>query len=132
MKTIVDLRKGKEKIFTVFGCGGNRDKGKRPLMGEIASKFSDQIIITSDNPRNEDPESIIENIYSGVPIKHQEKVLTIKDRKEAISVACKMASSGDIILIAGKGHENYQIIGSETLQFDDMENAVEILKKLKK
>ena len=68
LKTIVDLRKGKEKIFTVFGCGGNRDKGKRPLMGEIASKFSDQIIITSDNPRNEDPESIIENIYSGVPI----------------------------------------------------------------
>ena len=132
LKTIVDLRKGKEKIFTVFGCGGNRDKGKRPLMGEIASKFSDQIIITSDNPRNEDPESIIENIYSGIPIKHQEKVLTIKDRKEAISVACKMASSGDIILIAGKGHENYQIIGSETLQFDDMENAVEILKKLKK
>ena len=132
LKTIVDLRKGKEKIFTVFGCGGNRDKGKRPLMGEIASKFSDQIIITSDNPRNEDPESIIENIYSGIPIKNQEKVLTIKDRKEAISVACKMASSGDIILIAGKGHENYQIIGSETLQFDDMENAVEILKKLKK
>ena len=132
LKTIVDLRKGKEKIFTVFGCGGNRDKGKRSLMGEIASKFSDQIIITSDNPRNEDPESIIENIYSGIPIKHQEKVLTIKDRKEAISVACKMASSGDIILIAGKGHENYQIIGSETLQFDDMENAVEILKKLKK
>ena len=132
LKTIVDLRKGKEKIFTVFGCGGNRDKGKRSLMGEIASKFSDQIIITSDNPRNEDPESIIENIYSGIPIKHKEKVLTIKDRKEAISVACKMASSGDIILIAGKGHENYQIIGSETLQFDDMENAVEILKKLKK
>ncbi len=132
LKTLADLKKGKEKVFTVFGCGGNRDKGKRPLMGEIASRLSDRLIITSDNPRNENPEAIIDEIYDGVPSVLKDKVLTITDRAEAIEKACKMTSSGDIILIAGKGHENYQIIGDETIHFDDMENTINIFKKLKK
>jgi UDP-N-acetylmuramoyl-L-alanyl-D-glutamate--2,6-diaminopimelate ligase len=132
LKTLLDLKKGTEKLITVFGCGGNRDKGKRPLMGEIASRLSDQVLITSDNPRNEDPDSIINEIYHGVPSALKEKVFTVTDRMEAIEMACNMASAGDVILIAGKGHENYQIIGNESLHFDDMENTIHIFKKLKK
>ena len=119
-------------MITVFGCGGNRDKGKRPLMGEIASRLSDQVLITSDNPRDEDPDSIINEIYRGVPSVLKEKVFTVTDRMEALEMACNMASAGDVILIAGKGHENYQIIGNESLHFDDMENTIHIFKKLKK
>ena len=132
LKTLIDLKKGTEKVITVFGCGGNRDKGKRPLMGEVASRLSDQVLITSDNPRNEDPDSIINEIYHGVPSILKEKVFTVTDRMEAIEMACNMASAGDVILIAGKGHENYQIIGNESLHFDDMENTIHIFKKLKK
>ena len=132
LKTLLDLKKGKEKVITVFGCGGNRDRGKRPLMGEIASRLSDQVLITSDNPRNEDPDSIINEIYHGVPSVLKEKVFTVTDRMEAIEMACNNASGGDIILIAGKGHENYQIIGNESLHFDDMENTIHIFKKLNK
>ena len=132
LKTLIDLKKGTEKVITVFGCGGNRDKGKRPLMGEISSRLSDQVLITSDNPRNEDPDSIINEIYHGVPSILKEKVFTVTDRMEAIEMACNMASAGDVILIAGKGHENYQIIGNESLHFDDMENTIHIFKKLKK
>jgi len=132
LKTLVSLKKGSEKILTVFGCGGDRDKGKRPIMGGIAVNYSDHVIITSDNPRNEDPELINQEVFSGVSPDQESKVLTITDRKEAIKVACTMAKSGDILLIAGKGHEKYQIMGDEKLHFDDLETTIEIFKKIKK
>ena len=132
LKTLVSLKKGNEKILTVFGCGGDRDKGKRPIMGGIAVNYSDHVIITSDNPRNEDPELINQEVFSGVSPDQESKVLTITDRKEAIKVACTMAKSGDILLIAGKGHEKYQIMGDEKLHFDDLETTIEIFKKIKK
>lgn len=132
LKTIKNIRKGNEMVITVVGCGGDRDKGKRPLMAEIATKFSDQVILTSDNPRTEDPEVIIEEMKAGVPASQTNKVLSITKRKEAISTACALAHSGDILLIAGKGHENYQIIGTEVLPFDDYEIVTETLKNLNK
>ncbi|MBI5892756.1 MAG: UDP-N-acetylmuramoyl-L-alanyl-D-glutamate--2,6-diaminopimelate ligase [Deltaproteobacteria bacterium] len=108
----------KARIITVFGCGGNRDKGKRPIMGEIAARLSDIAIITSDNPRNEDPLEIIKEIEAGV--KGQDYII-IPDRKEAIKKAVRLAKKGDIIVLAGKGHEKYQIIGNEKSPFDDVE-----------
>ncbi len=114
--TIKEFCKG--KIITVFGCGGNRDKGKRPIMGQIASELSDYTIITSDNPRNEDPEAIIREIERGVVGKNFVK---ITDRKKAIQQGLKMAQKGDVVLIAGKGHETYQIIGDKKIHFDDKE-----------
>jgi UDP-N-acetylmuramoyl-L-alanyl-D-glutamate--2,6-diaminopimelate ligase len=132
LKTLVSLRKGNEKIFTVFGCGGDRDKGKRPIMGSIAVNYSDHVIITSDNPRNEDPELINHEVFSGISPNEESKVLTITDRKEAIKVACTMAKSGDILLVAGKGHEKYQIMGDEKIHFDDLETTIEIFKKINK
>ncbi len=130
LKTLVSLKSDKEKIFTVFGCGGDRDKGKRPLMGEISSVYSDRVIVTSDNPRSEKPSKIIKDIISGIPKSKSSKVLTIQERKEAIKVACELAESGDVILIAGKGHEKYQIIGDEKLYFDDLETTIEIFKQI--
>ena len=132
LQTLVSLRKGSEKIFTVFGCGGDRDKGKRPLMGAIAANYSGQVIVTSDNPRSEDPEIINQEVLSGIKPNQEAKVLSIIDRREAIKVACTMAKSGDIILIAGKGHEKYQIKGDEKLHFDDLETTIEIFKKFNK
>ena len=130
LKTLVSLKSDKEKIFTVFGCGGDRDKGKRPLMGEISSIYSDRVIVTSDNPRTEKPSEIIKEIVSGIPKSKSSKVLTVQERKEAIKVACELAKSGDVILIAGKGHEKYQIIGDEKLHFDDLETTIEIFKQI--
>jgi len=130
LKTLVSLKRDKEKIFTVFGCGGDRDKGKRPLMGEISSVYSDKVIVTSDNPRSEKPSEIIKEIISGIPKSKSSKVLTVQDRKQAIKVACELAESGDVILIAGKGHEKYQIIGDEKLHFDDLETTIEIFKQI--
>ena len=130
LKTLVSLKSDKEKIFTVFGCGGDRDKGKRPLMGEISSVYSDKVIVTSDNPRSEKPSEIIKEIVSGIPKSKSSKVLTVQERKEAIKVACELAKSGDVILIAGKGHEKYQIIGDEKLHFDDLETTIEIFKQI--
>lgn len=109
------------KIITVFGAGGNRDKGKRPLMGEIAEKYSDIVIITSDNPRDEDPLQIIEDIKSGM--KMEKETYTIVDRERAIKKAIDLAEDNDVILIAGKGHETYQIIGDRIIPFDDIEVA---------
>lgn len=107
------------QIIVVFGCGGNRDKEKRPLMGKIASELADKVIITSDNPRNEDPKSIIEEIQKGISKTHLNKVTTLVDREEAIETALKFAQNYDVVLIAGKGHENYQEINDLKLPFDD-------------
>lgn len=125
LSTIKSFARG--RIITVFGAGGDRDRGKRPLMGRVVSEYSDYFIITSDNPRSEDPEAIIDDIEKGV--NENSKYERIPDRKEAIKRAIELASEGDVILIAGKGHENYQIIKDKVLPFDDREVAREFLKK---
>jgi UDP-N-acetylmuramoyl-L-alanyl-D-glutamate--2,6-diaminopimelate ligase len=124
--------KSTSKIWTVFGCGGDRDKGKRPLMAQMAAKYSDEVVITSDNPRTEEPELIIKDILAGVTdAKGQNidgaKIHVVIDRREAIFETIKKAQSGDVILIAGKGHEDYQIIGTEKLPFSDITVAKEAL-----
>lgn len=121
LETIVDLREGNQQIITVVGCGGNRDATKRPIMAEIACKMSDKVILTSDNPRNEDPMDILEQMQKGVPPLHFKKTQTIEDRHEAILAAVKMAKSEDIILVAGKGHETYQEVKGIKHHFDDKE-----------
>jgi UDP-N-acetylmuramoyl-L-alanyl-D-glutamate--2,6-diaminopimelate ligase len=113
-------------VFTVCGAGGNRDKGKRPLMAIEAVKRSDKVILTSDNPRNEEPQAIIDDMLAGLDTTQKKKVLSISDRKEAIRTACMMAQKGDVILIAGKGHETYQEINSIKHHFDDHEVVREI------
>ncbi|AHF10571.1 MULTISPECIES: UDP-N-acetylmuramoyl-L-alanyl-D-glutamate--2,6-diaminopimelate ligase [Dehalobacter] len=115
------------KLITVFGCGGDRDRKKRPLMGEAASRFSDYIVVTSDNPRTEDPDEIIEDIIPGLKSANYK---VIKDRRSAIDEACMAAGSGDTVLIAGKGHEDYQILGTEKIHFDDREEADKVLRRL--
>lgn len=132
LRTIKNIRTGNEMVITVVGCGGDRDKGKRPLMADIACKLSDQVVFTSDNPRSEDPDAIIEEMKTGVAPGDFKKTLSITNRKEAIKTACSISHAGDIILVAGKGHEKYQIIGDETLPFDDMETLVETFKNLDK
>ncbi len=132
LKTINNIRTGNELVITVVGCGGDRDKGKRPIMAEVASRLSDQVIFTSDNPRTENPESIITEMEAGVAAENYKKTLSITQRKEAIKAACNIARKDDIILIAGKGHEKYQLVNGEVLQFDDTETVIEILKKLNK
>nr|WP_297306941.1 UDP-N-acetylmuramoyl-L-alanyl-D-glutamate--2,6-diaminopimelate ligase [uncultured Flavobacterium sp.] len=128
LKTIEEIRTRNEQLITVVGCGGNRDKTKRPEMGQIASDMSDQVIFTSDNPRNEDPMIILSEIEAGVEAHNVRKVLTIEDRAQAIKTACKLAKSGDIILIAGKGHEDYQEIKGVKYHFNDYELVQEFLK----
>lgn len=132
LKTIVDIRKGTEKISTVVGCGGDRDRTKRPKMALIASQLSDQVIFTSDNPRTEDAQLIIDEMEAGVPVESIRKTVSILDRKQAIKTACMMSQKGDIILIAGKGHETYQEINGERFHFDDFETVTECLKQLNK
>lgn len=127
LNTANEFSKG--RIITVFGCGGDRDKTKRPLMGEIAQRLSDRCIITSDNPRTEDPELIIKDILEGIDTSNANYNVVV-DRKEAIKQAIKMASKDDIVIIAGKGHENYQIIGKTKYHFDDKEIAIEYLDKM--
>ena len=112
-----------KKIITVFGCGGDRDKTKRPMMGKIAATLSAQVILTSDNPRTEDPQQILKEIEAGVKEASFENYEVIADRREAIRHAMKIASKGDVVLIAGKGHEDYQIFGTEKKHFDDREEA---------
>ncbi len=128
LKTIEEIRTRNEQLITVVGCGGNRDKTKRPEMGQIASEMSNQVIFTSDNPRNEDPMVILSEIEAGVEAHNVRKVLTIEDRAQAIKTACKLAKSGDIILIAGKGHEDYQEIKGVKYHFNDYELVQEFLK----
>ena len=112
-----------------MGCGGNRDKEKRPLMGSIAAQLSTKVLFTSDNPRNEDPDSIIEQMCEGVDPVDFKKIMSITHRKEAIKVAYQLSQPGDVVLIAGKGHENYQEIKDEKLPFDDYQIAKEIFSK---
>jgi len=132
LKTINDIRTKNEQLITVVGCGGNRDKTKRPIMAKIASDLSDKAILTSDNPRNEDPETILDEMEKGVEAHNYKKILRITDRKQAIKTACQLAQPNDIILIAGKGHETYQEINGVRHHFDDMETVKEILDQLKK
>jgi UDP-N-acetylmuramoyl-L-alanyl-D-glutamate--2,6-diaminopimelate ligase len=132
LETINSIRTKNEELITVFGCGGNRDKTKRPKMGHIASALSTKVIITSDNPRNEVPETIIEEIEKGVEPQNYKKIVSITDRKQAIKTACQLANPNDIILIAGKGHETYQEIKGERFDFDDLKIVQEILKQLQK
>lgn len=132
LETINSIRSHNEKLVTVVGCGGDRDKTKRPEMGKIAAYLSNQVIFTSDNPRSENPEQIIKEIETGVEPQHYKKVLSITDRKQAIKAACQMANPGDIILVAGKGHETYQEINGERFDFDDFKVVKEFLKALQK
>ncbi|MBP2284242.1 UDP-N-acetylmuramoyl-L-alanyl-D-glutamate--2,6-diaminopimelate ligase [Flavobacterium sp. CG_23.5] len=132
LKTINDIRTKNEQLITVIGCGGNRDKAKRPIMGGIASELSDKAILTSDNPRDEDADVIISEMEQGVAPQNYKKLLTISDRKQAIKTACQLAQPNDIILIAGKGHETYQEIKGIRQHFDDMETVKEILEQLNK
>ena len=126
LKAIHEVLGGKGKVITVCGAGGNRDKGKRPLMAQEAVRQSDRVIITSDNPRFEEPQAIIDDMLAGLDAKQMKKVISIVDRKEAIRAACMMASKGDVILVAGKGHENYQEIKGVKHHFDDKEVLKEI------
>ncbi len=121
LNTIFDLRQDDVKIITVVGCGGDRDKTKRPKMAKVAVDYSDQVILTSDNPRTEDPAQIIRDMEAGVPAYGTHKALSIEDRKNAIKTACRLAQKGDIVLVAGKGHEKYQEINGVKYPFDDKE-----------
>lgn len=127
LKTIDDIRTGSEKLISVFGCGGNRDAAKRPQMAAIGARLSTQVILTSDNPRNESPEQIIEDMKAGLDPVSIRRTVTIVNRREAIQAACVMANPGDIILVAGKGHEKYQEIKGVKYPFDDKEILMENL-----
>lgn len=132
LKTIEDIRTKNEQLITIVGCGGDRDKTKRPIMANIASTLSDKAILTSDNPRTENPETIIEDMEKGVEPQNYKKTLAILDRKQAIKTACQLAQPNDIILIAGKGHETYQEINGVRHDFDDMKIVKELLEQLNK
>lgn len=124
LSTVKDIRKGTEKVITVIGCGGDRDKTKRPVMAKVACDWSDKVILTSDNPRTEDPAQIIKDMEAGVPVTAQRKTVSIADRREAIKTACMLAQPGDIIVLAGKGHEKYQEINGVKNHFDDKEELL--------
>ncbi len=143
LRAVRELKPG--RVLTVFGCGGDRDRGKRPLMGFAAASGSDVVLVTSDNPRSEDPMAIIRDILPGVERAlggaasagaaggdEGERCLVIPDRKEAIRRALAMAEPGDCVVIAGKGHETYQILGERTLPFDDREVARDILREARR
>ncbi|MFD0864017.1 UDP-N-acetylmuramoyl-L-alanyl-D-glutamate--2,6-diaminopimelate ligase [Sungkyunkwania multivorans] len=130
--TINSIRTGNEELITVVGCGGDRDRAKRPKMAHIASALSTKAIFTSDNPRSEDPDLIIEEMEKGVEPQHYKKTMAITDRKQAIKTACQLANTNDIILIAGKGHEAYQEVNGKRTDFDDYKIVTELLRKLNK
>ena len=132
LETIADLREGNQKVITVVGCGGNRDTTKRPKMAQIACELSDMVILTSDNPRNEEPLAILADMEKGVSLTQRKKVSVIEDRHEAIFEAIRRANPQDIILVAGKGHENYQEIKGVKHHFDDKEVLAEAFETLKK
>ena len=132
LKTIAEMRKTDQKMITVIGCGGNRDREKRPKMGKIASLYSNKVIFTSDNPRDEDPKHIIEEMKRGVHLDLDHKIITLIQRKQAIEHACQLARARDIVLIAGKGHEHYQTISDEQLPFDDFKLLKETLTRMNK
>ena len=132
LATIKKLRQGNERIITVVGCGGDRDKTKRPIMAAVACEYSDQVIFTSDNPRNEDPLEILREMELGVNVVARKKYITIADRKEAIKTAVKLAVKEDIILVAGKGHEKYQEIKEVRYDFDDKKILLEMFELMEK
>ena len=126
LETINGLRQTGQQIFTVLGCGGDRDKTKRPEMAEVAARLSDKVVLTSDNPRSEDPATIIKEMEVGVPVDKKKNVFSITDRREAIRAAFHLAQPGDVILVAGKGHEKYQEIQGVKNHFDDKEELIKI------
>ncbi len=132
LNTIKDIRSGNEQLITVFGCGGDRDREKRPIMARIAANLSDRVFATSDNPRSENPDLIINDMKMGLDPVELAKILSISDRGEAIKVACTFAQPGDIVLVAGKGHEKYQEINGIKYPFDDVENLQNSFKILQK
>ena len=132
LQTIGAIRTGNEQVISVIGCGGDRDKAKRPEMTRIACELSNRVILTSDNPRTEDPEAILRDMQSGIEPQHYKKTLTITDRREAIKTACTLATANDIILVAGKGHEKYQEINGKRHPFDDFEILTETFQMLHK
>lgn len=132
LETINSIRTKNEEVITVVGCGGDRDATKRPKMGHIASSLSTKVIFTSDNPRTEDPEKIIEDVEAGVEPQNFKKTTSVTNRKQAIKAACQMAGPNDIILIAGKGHETYQEVNGKRTDFDDLKIVNEFLKQLDK
>ena len=130
LDTIGEVAPEGAAVNTVCGCGGNRDKGKRPLMAKAAADRSDTVILTSDNPRDEDPDAILADMLAGLDAADRERVTTIVDRREAIRHAVAVARPGDIILVAGKGHETEQIIGDKVLHFDDRQEVQQALNNL--
>jgi UDP-N-acetylmuramoyl-L-alanyl-D-glutamate--2,6-diaminopimelate ligase len=132
LATINQLRTGKQQVITVIGCGGDRDTTKRPIMAEVACEHSDKAILTADNPRSEEVDAILNDMEAGLSIAHKRKALRIADRKEAIKTACMLSNAGDIILVAGKGHETYQEIKGVKYPFDDREVLMDSFKMLNK
>ena len=132
LATIKNLRNGTEQVITVVGCGGNRDTAKRPVMAEVACEYSDRVILTSDNPRNEDPYQILKEMEAGINVVARKKFITIADRKEAIKTAVSLSNKEDILLIAGKGHEKYQEIKGVKYDFDDKKILKEMFEMLEK
>ena len=132
LATIRKVANAGEKIITIIGCGGNRDRTKRPLMGEVACTHSDRVIFTSDNPRDEDPGAIIREMEGGVTVNHKRKFISIPDRREAIKTAVSLASKDDIILLAGKGHEKYQEVRGVRVAFDDKQVLTEMYEAMGK
>jgi UDP-N-acetylmuramoyl-L-alanyl-D-glutamate--2,6-diaminopimelate ligase len=132
LDTIKKLKQGHEQVITVVGCGGDRDKTKRPVMGEVACANSDRVIFTSDNPRSEDPDAILKDMESGLSVTSRRKFIAIADRRQAIKTAVSLANPDDIVLIAGKGHEKYQEIKGVKQHFDDKEVLREIFEELGK
>ncbi len=132
LKTIADIRTGNEQVITVVGCGGDRDVTKRPMMAKTACDFSNKVILTSDNPRSEEPDAIIRDMQQGVDVINNKKTISITNRSEAIKTACSYANEGDIILVAGKGHEKYQEIKGVKYPFDDLEVLQQNLKLFEK
>jgi UDP-N-acetylmuramoyl-L-alanyl-D-glutamate--2,6-diaminopimelate ligase len=130
LRTINELRTGNEQVIALVGCGGDRDAAKRPEMARIACDLSDRVILTSDNPRSEDPDEIIRQMKAGVDALNYKKVLSITDRREAIHTACALSKPGDIILVAGKGHETYQEINGVKYPFDDKQIISELFNEL--
>jgi UDP-N-acetylmuramoyl-L-alanyl-D-glutamate--2,6-diaminopimelate ligase len=132
LMTIDTLRKGEESVITVVGCGGDRDRAKRPLMAQVACQHSDKVILTSDNPRSEEPQAILEEMEAGIPVSGKRKALLIADRREAIKTAISISKPGDIILVAGKGHEKYQEIKGVRHPFDDKQILTEVFQLMGK
>jgi UDP-N-acetylmuramoyl-L-alanyl-D-glutamate--2,6-diaminopimelate ligase len=128
LQTINDIRFDDQKLITVVGCGGDRDSSKRPIMAAIAADMSSTLILTSDNPRTEDPEKILDDMEGGLNASQSERTIRITNRQQAIKTACKLAQKGDIILVAGKGHEKYQDINGVKHHFDDKEELIKVLK----